>query len=108
MFERIIQRIENAEKVGIFSHINPDGDAMGSSYSLKLALEKLGKKAEVFLLPNPDRGAEGIILGKESANIKLDTRIYKLNSGNLAGLCIRIIEPKLKGSTIILKLVKYM
>ena len=72
MFEKIIKRVENAEKIGIFSHINPDGDAMGSSYSLKLALEKMGKKAEVFLLPNPDRGAEEIILGKESVNIKLE------------------------------------
>ena len=65
MFEKIIKKVENAEKIGIFSHINPDGDAMGSSYSLKLALEKMGKKAEVFLLPNPDRGAEEIILGKD-------------------------------------------
>lgn len=48
MFEKIIGRISNADTVGIFTHINPDGDALGSAYSLKEVLKLIGKKAEVF------------------------------------------------------------
>lgn len=49
MFEKIIDKINSAERVGIFTHVNPDGDALGSAYSLKLILCALGKRAEVFL-----------------------------------------------------------
>ena len=48
MFENIIQKIKKANHVGIFTHINPDGDAMGSAFSLKAVLEDMGKTAEVF------------------------------------------------------------
>ncbi len=48
MFENIIQKIKKANHVGIFTHINPDGDAMGSAFSLKAVLEGMGKPAEVF------------------------------------------------------------
>ena len=48
MFEKIIPILQRAEKVGIFVHTNPDGDAMGSSYSLKLALQSMGTPAEVY------------------------------------------------------------
>lgn len=34
----------------IFTHIHPDGDALGSSFALKYALEKMGKKAKVTCL----------------------------------------------------------
>lgn len=49
MFENIIEKLNKAERIGIFTHINPDGDALGSSYSLKKALTKMGKCAEVYL-----------------------------------------------------------
>ncbi len=48
MFENVIQKIKKAKHVGIFTHINPDGDAMGSAFSLKAVLEDMGKTAEVF------------------------------------------------------------
>lgn len=48
MFENIISKINAANTVGIFTHINPDGDALGSSYSLKEVLKNMGKCAEVF------------------------------------------------------------
>ncbi len=71
MFQKINSKLAKAEKVGIFSHINPDGDAMGSAYSLKLALLGMGKKAEVFLLPNPDKNAEDIVYGKEKTEVEI-------------------------------------
>lgn len=49
MFEKIIEKIKMANTVGIFTHINPDGDALGSSYSLKSVLKAMGKRAEVYL-----------------------------------------------------------
>lgn len=63
MFEAIIPLLKTAQRVGIFTHQNPDGDAMGSAASLKLALKGMGKQAEVFLLPNPDAMAYPLIAG---------------------------------------------
>ncbi len=48
MFENIISKINEANTIGVFTHINPDGDAMGSSYSLKEILENMGKRVSVF------------------------------------------------------------
>jgi phosphoesterase RecJ-like protein len=39
--ERIAERIKKAKSVVIFTHIRPDGDALGSSFALKTALEQL-------------------------------------------------------------------
>ena len=49
MFEKLKNMVENAEKIAIFTHENPDGDALGSSYAFALGLLWLGKKANVFL-----------------------------------------------------------
>ena len=49
MFEKLTEKIRNANKIAIFNHINPDGDALGSAYGLKLILEAMGKQAAVFL-----------------------------------------------------------
>ena len=49
MFENAIRIINSAEKIAIYAHKNPDGDAIGSSFALKLALISLGKRTEVFL-----------------------------------------------------------
>lgn len=45
----ILQALKEAHKVAIFTHVNPDGDALGSSFSMKVALESVGKQATVFL-----------------------------------------------------------
>lgn len=49
MFSAAKTLIEGSKKIGIFNHKNPDGDAMGTAYALKLALIGLGKQAEVFI-----------------------------------------------------------
>jgi len=49
MFENIIKKIESAEKIAIFTHTRPDGDALGSSFGLKSALLEMGKEAVVCL-----------------------------------------------------------
>lgn len=42
------QKIDEANSICILSHINPDGDSLGSSVALKLMLEKMGKEVAVF------------------------------------------------------------
>ncbi len=47
--ERAITLVREAEEVLILTHHNPDGDAIGSSVGLALALMGEGKKADIFL-----------------------------------------------------------
>ncbi len=49
MFEKLKMMVENANNIAIFTHENPDGDALGSSYAFALGLLQMGKKARVFL-----------------------------------------------------------
>lgn len=58
MFDTLIEKIKSAEKIAILNHINPDGDAFGSAYGLKLALLEMGKSAEVFLRPEDTESRE--------------------------------------------------
>ena len=43
----IAKQLKNIKSALIFCHINPDGDTLSCAFSLKYALKKLGKKAEV-------------------------------------------------------------
>jgi len=57
--------IGKAEQIAILTHTNPDGDAIGSSLALALALKKLGKDARVVIpdgLPDFLRWLPGISL----------------------------------------------
>lgn len=45
----ILEALRSAGRVAIFTHVNPDGDALGSSFALKAALLAAGKQATVFL-----------------------------------------------------------
>jgi len=47
--EALKQALLEATRVAIFTHINPDGDALGSSFGMKAILEALGKQAVLFL-----------------------------------------------------------
>ncbi|MBE5756188.1 MAG: bifunctional oligoribonuclease/PAP phosphatase NrnA [Clostridiales bacterium] len=42
------KQLNNYDSFAIFCHYRPDGDTLGSGLALKLGLEKLGKRAEVF------------------------------------------------------------
>ena len=46
--EGIIEAIHGARSVALVSHVNPDGDTVGSALALKLGLEKLGKTVVPF------------------------------------------------------------
>lgn len=46
--DKIIDAIRAAHTVALVSHVNPDGDTIGSTLALKNGLDKLGKKTAVF------------------------------------------------------------
>ena len=48
MIEKIIEELKNNYSFLIVSHINPDGDAIGSSLALAAGLRAIGKKVTVF------------------------------------------------------------
>lgn len=45
----IKNKIDNAKNIMVVSHVRPDGDAIGSSLGLGLALQKSGKNVEIVL-----------------------------------------------------------
>ena len=47
--DNIIEEIKKAESIVILTHDTPDGDAMGSSLAMKLAIESLGKTVDVII-----------------------------------------------------------
>ena len=47
--DTIFEEIKKAEKIVILTHESPDGDAVASSLSVKVALKQLGKKADVII-----------------------------------------------------------
>ena len=49
--DEILKEIQNAQTVVILAHEGPDGDAIGSSLAMKLALEELGKEIEIPCVP---------------------------------------------------------
>lgn len=49
MLEKIISKIKESSSIAILPHVSADGDAIGSSTALGLAVEKLGKDVEVYL-----------------------------------------------------------
>jgi phosphoesterase RecJ-like protein len=52
MISEISEYIKKNNRFLILTHINPDGDALGSGSALGLILRAMGKKAD-FYLPSP-------------------------------------------------------
>lgn len=56
MLKKIAKRLKKANHIAIFSHLNPDGDALGSAFAMKYVLESIGKRATVYLeKPMPEK-----------------------------------------------------
>ena len=73
MLADVTEKIKKAQNVAIFNHENPDGDAMGSAYALKLVIKALGKNAEVFMREGDQRAKEYLLLkGTEQSNLKIE------------------------------------
>ena len=48
-FEQAKKIIEKSKSIYIVAHINPDGDAIGSTYGMYFALKSLGKDVHVIM-----------------------------------------------------------
>ena len=48
MLSDIVKHLKENDNIGIINHVVPDGDALGSSAALGLALEKIGKKVVIL------------------------------------------------------------
>lgn len=48
-FKQAKQIIDNSKSIYIVAHVNPDGDAIGSTYGMYFALKKLGKDVHVIM-----------------------------------------------------------
>ncbi len=88
--DNILEEINKAEKIVIITHENPDGDAIGSSLAMKLALNQLGKNADVIIpeFPKTFEFLPGINEVKKESNIEkydlaiaLDCASIKLLNG---------------------------
>lgn len=88
--DNILEEINNAKTIVIITHENPDGDAIGSSLAMKLALEQLGKKADLIIpeYPSAFKFLPGINEIKEKSEIEkydlaiaLDCASVKLLNG---------------------------
>lgn len=56
MLKKIAKRLKKASHIAIFSHVNPDGDALGSAFAMKYTLETIGKKVTLYLeKPMPEK-----------------------------------------------------
>lgn len=87
--------IETAERVAILTHSNPDGDAIGSSLAMALALGKLGLDAQVVIpdgLPDFLRWLPGIDRSTTFA-YKRDKAIGIIEGADLI-FCLDFNDPK--------------
>lgn len=69
MFEKIIPYINRQDNILILPHINEDGDALGSSFALRLILESMGKKSYV-MLSAPHKFCNFLYGAKENAPLE--------------------------------------
>ncbi len=63
--ETLLQKLREAKRIAVTSHVSPEGDALGSALALAMGLQRLGKRAEVIFsdgvpkryafLPNAER-----------------------------------------------------
>ena len=94
--DKISEEINKAQNIAILTHESPDGDAIGSSLAMLLALKQLGKKAD-FIIPEFPRvfnflpGANEI--NKESSVSSYDL-VIALDCADLKRFngCVNIFE----------------
>ncbi len=49
MFQKVKEAVERGRRFLVATHVDPDGDALGSAFALSLALTGMGKEAAVYL-----------------------------------------------------------
>ena len=74
--DSILDEIKKAEKIVILTHENPDGDAIGSATAMKLALNYLGKNADV-IIPEYSK-CFAFLPGMDEVKTKSNVEVYDL------------------------------
>lgn len=74
--DKILEQIQNAESIVILTHQTPDGDAIGSSLAMKLALENMGKSPDVIITEVPE--VYDFLPGREDIKSESDVKQYEL------------------------------
>lgn len=89
--DNILEEIKKAESIVILTHETPDGDAIGSSLAMKVALKHLGKESDVIIkeipkifdfLPYREEVKENSDIDKYDLAISLDCTDLKRLVGN--------------------------
>lgn len=91
--QQTIELLKGAQKILILSHINPDGDALGSMLALSLVLKKLGKEVTAVtsdvlpeslqFLPTKEHlsstfsGTKDFIISVNTSKVKVEKLGYK-------------------------------
>lgn len=84
--DEILEEIKKAESIVLLTHETPDGDAIGSSLGMKLALRKIGKEADLIVtkyartfnfLPNIEEIKTTSDVEKYDLSISLDCATIK-------------------------------
>lgn len=50
--KKIIKQLKKQDNFAVFTHVSPDGDAIGSLFSLAYVLRKMGKKVDAYVSGN--------------------------------------------------------
>lgn len=79
MLAKIVKALKKAKKIAIFTHLNPDGDALGSSFAMKYILESIGKETVLYLEKKiPNRFSflgEDYLIGDEKTKTDADVAL---------------------------------
>jgi phosphoesterase RecJ-like protein len=85
---RVAAAIQARQSFIVTSHARPDGDAIGSSLALALALERIGKQAQVILkdpIPQPYQSFPGIDLVWQATHVEAPAdALIVMECGDLA------------------------
>ena len=83
--DNILNEIKEAEKILVLTHESPDGDAIGSSLAMKLALESLGKNPDVIIpeFPETFKFLPGTKDVKESSDVEKYDLVISLDCATL-------------------------
>ncbi len=95
----LLEDIRRAKKIVLCAHVSPDGDTLGSCLALRLALEKLGKQAQVVcqdavpgylsFLPGAEQVRRPDALGPVHPELVL---CVDVSDQRRLGSCIRLFE----------------
>lgn len=86
---QIAEKLRQADTIALFTHVNPDGDALGSAFAVKRILERMGKMVDFYL--------EQEIPG-QFAFLAADYHIGEATGSYSAALCVDCGDAKRLGS----------